>query len=239
MPRNTFTYGQLLSADFDMYITGAGVYNTPARRYAKYGVQGRNGDLIFNENEEEAVFSNVDLRYPAIIVDDYVENRKAISSALSSTLGYDRLTDTFEPNRFRLAVFKGISSPKMTSDMLTGSFEVVFDCKPQWFLLSGTTAVEFNADGTLENPTMQYSKPQIKIYGNGTVGLNGGSITVVNNENTFVVVDSEIEDCYTGSVNRNGDVTLTGGKYPMLRPGVNNITLDGVTCDITPNWYEI
>jgi len=226
------------SSSFGMIITGAGVYDTPARKFQKVSIEGRNGDLIIEDDPYDVAYENIEIRYPAIIYQDYRRNRMSLSTLLSAKTGYRELEDTFEPDRFRLATFSKMSNPKMTDHYDAGSFEITFDCKPQWFLKSGKDETTMTAGGILFNPTFQYAKPLIMVTGSGTIGLNDQTITVQNNNGT-IKIDSETENCYDEVAFRNMNVSFSDERYPRLRPGDNNITLNGVTISIIPRWFEI
>ena len=236
---NTFVFGNLDSSEFDVYLTGAGVYETPARRYEKVTIEGRNGDLLINESERFPVYENVSIRYPAVIMNDFKRNYKSLKSALSANMQYAVLSDTLEPSRFRIGIFKEMTSLKMTDHLDAGTFEIIFDCKPQWFLKEGEIPIFVAENMFLFNPTSHYSKPLIKVSGNGTVGINSQIVTVTNNEDDYLFIDSETEDAYKGTVNRNSDVSFSNNEFPILIPKENTIAVDGVTLEITPRWYEI
>ena len=236
---NEFIFGGLPSSHFGMIITGAGVYNTPARKVEKVSIDGRNGDLIIEGDEENAAFENVTVIYPAVIYKQYKQNRKNLSAALSSMIGYQRLEDTIEPDRFRLGAFRAISNPKMPTHLDAGTFQIAFDCKPQWYLKSGEQEIALNSSGAIFNPTHFYSKPLILVTGNGTIGINSQTITITNNASSTITIDSETENCYTGATFKNSNVSFSDNKYPRLRPWENNITLSGVTIKVTPRWFEI
>ena len=63
---------------------------------------------------------------------------------------------------------------------------------------------------------------------------------VVNGINDgYVVIDSELMDCYKGLTNKNNDVTLT--EFPKFAPGANNITFDGdiTSLEILGRWRTL
>lgn len=235
---DTFIFGDLNSIEYNAYITGAGVFETPAKQYTKIPIEGRNGDLILES--KYPTFDNVSVRYPAVIVKNFKKSYEALKSALSSNLSYAVLSDTIEPERFRLGTFKEITSLKMTNHLDAGTFEIVFDCKPQWFLEEGNIPISVNGNMSLFNPTSHYAKPLIKATGNGVIGLNEQVITIINNAGKTLYIDSEAEDAYSGVENRNGDITLSNGEFPMLKPNQNALTLTGaITLEIIPRWFEI
>lgn len=236
---NEFIFNHINSSEYEVFLTGAGVFEAPARRYEKVSIDGRNGDLILDENSVFPVYENIEIRYPAVIFNNFQENYENLKSVLSANLGYSELSDTIEPERFRLGTFKEITKLKMTNHLDAGTFEIIFDCKPQWFLKAGNDILSVLSDGVIYNPTSHYSKPLIKVFGAGTIGLNNQVITVSNNTDDYLYIDSEIEDAYKGVLNRNSDVVFSNNEFPLLKPAENEITLNGITLEITPRWFEI
>lgn len=237
--RNSLIFDGINTSEYGVYITGAGIYDTPTKRYTTVSIEGRNGDLILEDNPNFATFDNINVRYPAVIMNDFTKNYKAFKSKLSANRGYAMLTDTIEPERFRYGTFKEVTSLRMTDHFDAGTFEIIFECKPQWFLSDGMNPIVMTASGAIFNPTSHASKPIIKATGNGSITLNSNTIVITNNASKTIWIDSEIEDAYTGSTNRNSDVTFSNNEFPLIVPEYNNIVLGGVTIEIVPRWYEI
>lgn len=98
------------------------------------------------------------------------------------------------------------------------------------------------------NPTVFDSKPIIKVtpYNNynpsddNLVSIGDQDITL-HNISPYVIINSEIEDCYCGTANLNSQVTFDDGKFPTLKPEKTVIFKSaGIeTVEITPNWYRL
>lgn len=98
------------------------------------------------------------------------------------------------------------------------------------------------------NPTLFTSKPVIKVIpSSGYIPSNDHVITIGDQQITlrnilpYVIINSEIEDCYCETANLNSQVTFSKGKFPELKPGLN--AFDKPTSissvEITPNWYRL
>lgn len=90
------------------------------------------------------------------------------------------------------------------------------------------SAITLTESGTVTNVGLEYSKPIMKITGSGTVEVlvNGLAIftyTFPENE-TEVIIDSEKEDAYLGTVLKNRTMT---GEFPRLLDGENTISWSG------------
>ena len=183
--------------EYGLYITNAGIYNAPERDYEKVSVPGRNGDLLFENNR----YSNVELSYPAVIVDDFDMNFSALKAYLLSKKGYFRLEDTFHPDEFYQATFKGITNIKVTPEGKGGTFALVFDRKPQKFLKSGEKTITVtgpfleNWEWTeyhIYNPTKYDALPLLKVYGTGYVDC----YNVDENIAYGIVISTSLPDGY-------------------------------------------
>ena len=160
---NIFYNGKSL-ADFGVHVSGDGTYNSPEKDYETVEVPGRNGDLhIFNER-----FKNVDLTYKAFIIgDNWISGEEHKDFALEMrnfrawmlyANGYQRLEDTYHPDEFRKALFKG---PIETEAILlqAGEFDLTFNCMPQRFLKSGEHVYTFTKNGSIDNDTLFDARP--------------------------------------------------------------------------------
>lgn len=175
----SFTFGGANSRSYGVYITGEGVFNAPERNVEMVEIPGRNGAYALDKGN----FNNIEVTYPAgIFADNATDFAQAVSdfrNLLCSKTGYVRLEDDYNPNEYRMAIYK--SGLEVTHDMLiNGEFDIVFECKPQRFLTSGETAVSVASGGTLTNPTLFDAKPQLQVWGYGSISWGGSTITVEN-----------------------------------------------------------
>lgn len=225
------------STDFGVYTTDAGVYNAPERKVKFVDVPGRNGSLVYDEDS----FENIVVRYPAIIYDHYQDNFAALRAFLLSRKGYIRIEDTFNPLEYRLGVYHEAIEPKTTTGYKMGSFDIVFNCKPQRFLKIGEALTTIpRSPSMMINSTRYKAKPLIRCYGrSGTITINGIAVTVTGCTN-YVDLDCDLMESYEGSISRNPTTTLTNGLFPVLDPGENTITFSGFSSvAITPRFFMI
>lgn len=261
-------------ADFGVHCSGDGVFNSPEKDYETVEVPGRNGDLhIFNER-----FKNIDVTYKAFIVgDDYPTNygkdmyddarsakgidfrarMRSMRAWLLYPTTYCRLEDTYHPDEFRLALFKGPVETE-AKFLQAGEFDLTFNCKPQRFLKIG----EFNttytdASFTIFNPTLFDAAPLLRVKGStwsedGYVTVNDVTIKILKGYEIYdekgekipeptIGIDSEIQDAYWYGQNCNKFITLENGKFFTLKPGENTISFSGAvtSVEITPRWWTI
>ena len=232
--RNWLIFDGKSSKDFGVYISGLNTYNAPERDISTVSVPGRNGDLTIDNGR----YKNVDIVYPAFIYADFDNNIEGLRNYLLSKKGFKRLEDTYHPDEFRLARYKGNFSADVVDWLEAGEFDLKFDCYPQRFLKSGEQDITFMAAGSLYNE-YQESKPLIRAYGTGSFTINGITLTITTADG-YTDIDCDLQEAYkdTMATSCNANIELTSGAFPVLSPGMNNITLTSITqLDIKPRWW--
>lgn len=240
------TFGGVSSLTNGVYITGESVWNAPARVVTMIEIAGKNGNLSIDGGR----FENIEVTYPAGCFSDNMTNFKTkietFRNLISTKLGYQRLIDDYNPDEFRLGIFK--TGFDVTPGVLhqAGEFTLTFDCKPQRFLTSGETAQTFNADGSISNPTAFESRPLLVVTGYGDLGIGTKTLTIEGDDPTQVIyIDCETMEAWTdiGGVilPANDYVQNAGDTFPTLKSGANAIDLDSTMSKvvITPRWWRI
>ena len=102
----TLTFDGESSGTYGVYITGEAVYNAPEREVEMISIPGRSGQLALDKGR----FENIEVTYPAGIFtdneEDFAEGISNFRNFLCSRNGYVRLQDDYNPNEYRLAIYK-------------------------------------------------------------------------------------------------------------------------------------
>lgn len=232
-------FNGISSLDYDIQVEHPPEYQAPARDYEVIHVPGRNGDLVIDNGS----YQNVNRSYQMAVGNlkkDYTNMANTISEWLHSADGYARLEDSYEPEYYRMAMFQDEISVENIMRH-AGRLTVDFNCKPQRFLKSGEGMFQCSNGSILQNPTGFSSLPKITVYGSGQGVLGIGDYTVtILFISGFIVLDSEIQDAYKGTVNRNAYIKLSNG-FPELAPGENRITWSGgiTRVEVIPKWWTL
>lgn len=221
------SFDNVSSRSYGVYITGEAVYNAPEREVEMISIPGRNGQFALDKGR----FENIEVTYPAgIFAQSETDFANAISdfrNFLCSREGYVRLTDEYNPNEYRMAIYK--SGLEVEPAMLkAGEFEITFDCKPQRFLTSGETASTVSRGGTLTNPTLFASHPMIMTKGYGNITLNGYEVSIPNG----TMGDTELQRNYIGNEVSGSDILESFYDKIHISPGLVN-TNDVITAGMT------
>lgn len=171
-----FTFDGKNSGDYGVYITGSAVYNSPERDVELIEIPGRNGSFVLDNGR----FENIEVTYPAGIYaesqEDFAQAISDLRNMLSSRKGYCRLTDEYNPEEYRMAVYKSGLDVDPVAFQRAGEFNITFDCKPQRWLTSGEQAVTMTSGDKLSNPTPFESSPLLEATGSGSIEFNGYDI---------------------------------------------------------------
>lgn len=177
---NSLQFDGVDSLDNGVYITGEAVYNTPERDVEMISIPGRNGSFALDKGR----FENIDVTYPAGAFGntqaEFAKKMRAFRNLMASRTGYKRLVDTYNPDEFRLGVFRDAIETKPVLDGKAGEFSLVFNCKPQRFLMAGETALSVTTGDNIFNPTMFDAKPMLEVNGYGDISI-GGKLVSINN----------------------------------------------------------
>lgn len=240
------TFGGVSSLSNGVYITGEAVWSSPERVVTMIEIPGKNGNISI----DGGCFENIEVTYPAGCFADNMPDFKTkietFRNLISSKLGYQRLTDDYNTDEYRLGIFKTGFDVTPGVGHHAGEFTLTFDCKPQRFLTSGETSVTLTADGNITNPTIFPSQPLLVVTGYGNLGIGSQSITIGGDDPTQVIhIDCEAMEAWTdvGGViaPANDMVQNAGDAFPTLASGVNAIDLDSTMSKIviTPRWWRI
>lgn len=234
------TFNGLSSKDFGIEVELFPTYQTPRKIYDVIHIPGRNGDLHI----DTGAYENVNRTYEIAIGSydgDYTEMANKVSEWLHSASGYSRLEDSYEPGYYRLAVYE---EEMELSNIYNhgGRTYINFNCKPQRFLKLGDRPIKFTAAGNLRNPTRFESLPIITIKGTGSGVLRVDDYTItISSIDSYLTIDSELQDAYKGAVNKNSSISSLSNGFPILKPGLTEISYSGgiTEVEVIPKWWTL
>lgn len=233
--RNFFTFATMESRDWNVYISGTGIFNSPTRAYEPIAIPGRDGDILGAEKRLE----NIEVVYPCFIYQDFKTSLAGLRRELLYYQGYNRLFDTYNPDEFRMAYYAGGLEVEPTQNLGAGQFDIRFMCKPQRYLFSGLNEIIVSSTTrTIMNPYFTYAKPELHLYGKGTLTINDDVLTITTAASPYTVVDCELMIAYAGTQDRNKYLKLSGNDFPVLKPGMNTVSYTGFSsARIIPRWF--
>lgn len=226
------------SLDHGVYITGEAIYSAPVRDTENIEIPGRNGDFILDKGR----WKNIDVTYKAGLFgsdqENFADKIRTYRNILASRLGYKRITDTYNPNEFRLGKLKDGLDVETKSQKKAGEFDIVFDCKPQRFLISGEEEIEVSSGQTISNPTAYDASPLLLVEGYGEIRIGDDIVTVedvplgavkLNNAmSSTVTLDTSLLNA-GDSIYAQADLSGPAMTIRFTSGNIGNITVDSTS----------
>jgi len=228
------------------------VYEFPSKRVDVIQIQGKNGDIIIDKNSYNNVVREYNIASVFGSAANFIPKVRKLVDWLTSANGYARLEDSYEPDYFRLAMFRSGGQLPNFYDQAT-AFALKFECKPQRFLKSGENSINISSNAInqiITNDNKQIALPKITIPQaaaiitisviNDDYPEAATTITLAADIGEDTILDSELQDAYTATRYVNNKVMTTNG-FIKLYPGDNKITVTGATSNLTliPNWWVL
>lgn len=219
---NSLIFGGVRSVDYGIYITGEAVYNVPVRAVEMVSVPGRNGAIAI----DQGYWENIEVSYPAGCFGstqaEFAEAIARFRNAIASQVGYKRLTDTYHPEEYRMAMYISGLEVEAVQSGKAGEFTLTFDAKPQRFLITGEERTTLTTSGaTIPNPALNEASPLIEVEGYGTLTVNGYEIEIENAMMGNVVVANESTKNASVPIGINTDYFNVGDTMTISRIDVS------------------
>ena len=210
-------FGGVDSSEYGIYLSGEGVYNAPERAVEVVDVPGRNGSVIIDQGH----WNNIEVVYKAGVFganqETFSEKLSAFRNAILSQTGYQRLSDTYHPEEFRMGAYVSGLEVSPASYNRHGEFELIFNCKPQRWLVDGDLPIPLNSGDVLQNPTEYESSPLLISEGRGNIYFNGYSIGLIN-EPTGLINMNKVHFYQANSLSDENTFAFSFAQY-KLEPG--------------------
>ena len=231
---NTLIFSGKDFSDFSAQVTRSTFLKGAEQDVTTFSVLGRNGVLVSSNNR----FKPVSMTTELAVKGDMQANMEAMRNFLAGCVGMCRYEESQTPNEYRMAMLSKAFNPDLY-DHLSGTVKLDFTAQPQRWLKEGEIPIELDETGSLFNPTSQEASPLIKVTGTGSFGIGNITVTISEHPYDYLMIDCDAMLIYFNSFRAGDYVTMTNHEYPTLKPGDNNITIDGVTIEITPRWFNI
>lgn len=220
--------------DFGLVFSGAGTHGAPARDFSTVAIPGKDGELYLDNGR----YLNARLSYHVGVKKPVDTHLRDLRNFLLTQKGYKRLEDSYHPDTFRMAMYSGGVEPEVSVRGRIGELDLVFNCKPQRFLVAGEEEKEYASGSVIYNDTPTAAKPLVRVYGTGTLAIGDETITI-SSANGYTDIDCDLMDAFKGTTNCNNNIVLNSGEFFHLEPGVNGVSFgSGITRVIVkPRWW--
>lgn len=231
-----FIYDGISSKDMGIQMQGPIKIGAAQKKVTKISVPGRSGDLVISEESYE----NRQAEARCFILErGAVRYVDALSKWLVFDSSYRRFEMSEDTEHFYLAMLTEFPEIDIRRKVLI-PFTLEFDCKPQRFFKQGEVLLTLTEAGNIYNPSPFPAEPIITVYGSGSATLNvNGYVAKLNDIDGHITLDSETQNAYKGTLNKNGTVSIP--EFPKLGEGANSISWTGgiTSVVVTPRWWTI
>lgn len=217
--------------DFGIIIPTRPTLPSPKRRVTYIDVAGRDSTLKLDEDTYEDITITMEC---TIKGNNIMEQVDMIKTWLYQAGESDLIFSFQSDKKYMAQVVNSIDF--MQAFKVISQFVIVFNCRPFKYAVDNAPIIISSSEATILNPGSVASRPVVKVYGSGDVDLGiNGSVIHLNDVDGYVVIDSELIDCYKDTLLMNNNMS---GDFPILEPGDNNISWTGniTKVEITPNW---
>ena len=242
---NQFIYDGIRSYDdMGLIITETPPFVFPERDFTFEDLPARSGSLIYDNDR----WKNVQVEYKVMLTDDRLSLDAAAAQLavwLANKAEYKALTDSYDPDYFRMAVPTGALSIAQKARRL-GITTIKFSAKPYRYSYEGLQPVTFASSGLVYNPEKFPSRPLIRVEAaaEATIAIViNGKTYLVKNDGTdlYRLIDTDSMTVYVTGGNKMSDYMST--EFPELKPGWNSVSVGAgqvtASITITPRWRRI
>ena len=224
-----FSFLDKKSKDFGIVVEKYSDFYIPIKSFEKINIVG--SDKV---EYRAGSYDPVTLSFECYIKDKSPSKIREISKWLNSGSEGKLIRGDDSEVYYNAKVVNAIPVSKVARKF--SKFIIQFECEPFAYAVKDEVITSSESTITLENKGAVISKPIYKLYGQeATISVNGKSFTVYGIDD-YVVIDTDLMDCYKGSESMN---TNSVGNYIdlWLGIGINNIKVSGASkIEITPKW---
>lgn len=239
------TFNNISSESLGLVIQFIPSYTFPEKEYQTINIPGRNGDLVLDKGS----YRNTERTYSFAKVFEngqtFVSEANKIVAWLHSAKGYARLEDTYEPDYYRMAMYRSGGELSNFYDTAT-VLDVTFECKPQKYLKKGDIEVAKSDGDKIPNEQSYDASPVISFHVDAnktaSIAIEDCEIQVGPfTEAKDIIVDCENKECYYGNTLYNQYLKLINGKFPVLVANtINTIHISNASnVKIKPRWWTL
>ena len=217
---DNFIFKDISSTSFKIIVNSLPPISKPTMRVEETEVDGVDGTMF-----EDLGYESYDKKIKITITENNIDE------LIHWLKGEGQLVLSNEPDKYYKA--KVIEQIDFERLIKYEPVEVAFRVQPYKYELYELPITLNTSGGTVFNNGLETSKPKMTITGSGNITLSVNNNLVFSytfpEGETQVVVDSEKQDAYLGTVLKNRNMT---GEFPILQSGSNIISWSGTITSI-------
>ena len=201
----------------------------PTKRYNKYKIQGRDGELYEDTGYYDDIIIKISFNYIGS-TDEWFSNFRKYKKMFSNA----KTIQFNDDNQWFYKVKKIEIGTNARNSKKIGKFDVKFTLDPYCYLISGNESTELIGEFT---NLYDVSMPVYRITGNGTCHLIVNGIDCMCSVTNHLIIDTARRVSYKDDGTSQN--TCINKDYDMLwlLEGDNTIEItEGFSLEVTPNW---
>ena len=240
----SFNFNNVESSYFSLVCKSVKRPLLPALKVKRIELPVTSGAYDFDDDEYSMRSVTMKIAYIGTSYEELRTRARSIAAWLSTGV-FARLIINDEPDKYYLA--KVTSDTDLESLWESGSADIVFDCQPFAYSITGQVlpfAVAGLTNYAFTNPgnrSINYKSPQGSKFEIQVVGtfstlvltLNGNSITYGTAVNGTLTIDNIEMEAEVGGVNKFDKLTGDIDTFLQIVPGGNTLTVDGTNLNVT------
>lgn len=207
------------------------------RRINQVSIPGGMGDAYFDQGGYKDI--TIPLKFKAVDKDNLMTKFRILKS-LCNNIKDNRLILSYDPDYCYLVQYiKPITLSQKY--LIYGELTINFVCKPHMYTVDGLDTREASTSLTIEGvheayPLIKLISPEELTTTETTINLTiNGEIRTYQFSN-YILIDSEEEVVYGANGVIDEAYFVSGVGYPKLEEGINTISVDRGTFEITPRF---
>ena len=207
------------------------------RRINQVSIPGSMGDAYFDLGGYKDI--TIPLKFKAVDKDNLMAKFRKLKN-LCNNIKDNRLILSYDPDYCYLVQYvKPITLSQKY--LIYGELTINFVCKPHMYTVDGLDTREASTSLTIEGiheayPLIKLISPEELTTTETTINLTvNGEIRTYQFSN-YILIDSEVEVVYGANGVIDEAYFVSGVGYPKLEEGINTISVDRGTFEITPRF---
>jgi len=244
MKPGVFIFDGVSSEDLHTYIQDRPLIHYPRRKVEWKSGYGTDGEIPFDEE----AYENTPMELLLVVNGpSLVKSRQDLMNVIDTRGTYSEVEFYFDPGKI-YRVMLGDEEIQFENKYFYGNAQaakLMLTVKPYKYLIDSKEHSTTSKEAIITNPTNYTSQPIIRLEGSGdvTIKVNGVEFKIRDMPNKLTI-NSERYISYTEGATgpiQNMNSKIVSREYPLLKPGVNNISVTGSVTkwSIDPRWRSL
>ncbi|MEY8498908.1 distal tail protein Dit [Enterococcus avium] len=236
-----FTYNNLKSVDFGLYIDPNFSFSSPSIAGEFVKIPNKDGEVFLTDRS----LKNVSRSFPVYFLprnnENIVQQTTDISNWLKTDIGWKELTFSGDPEYLYSAIYTDEYEVDKNIESFSKSI-LTFTIKPYKYLKDSLDPIEVTNGQYLTNKGTRPSKPLLRVEGTGDITVKFGSNQLrLKGIDQGIIVDLQAQVVTSLDGSRPAYDRVYTYPFPVFSVGRHRVTWSGnaTKVEITPRWEVV